>query len=107
MYQNWLLRTGGLGCRAAVVAILASSRTAAGEEPGVFPGRRVRTMAAARAEAPAAPMAIAGLRRRVAGPPAGRLGAPRRSPIQGSLQAVLRPARGFPSGVPGRLPGDL
>src|SRR5258708_38799941 len=98
MYQNWLLRTGGLGCRAAVVAILASSRTAAGEEPGVFPGRRVRTMAAARAAAPAAAMAIAGLRRRVAGPPAGGLAGQRRFLHRWSLGGGLRAARGAPSG---------
>src|SRR5216684_2619619 len=81
MYQNWLLRTGGLGCRAAAVAILASSRMAAGEELEEFPGRRVSAVAAAAtAAAPAAAMTIAGLRRRRwAGLPAGGLLAGRSS----------------------------
>jgi hypothetical protein len=37
-YTNWLARTAGFGCAAAAAAILASSRAAAGEAPGVFPG---------------------------------------------------------------------
>src|SRR5260221_9838612 len=93
MYQNWLLRTGGLGCRAAAVAILASSRMAAGEAPEVFPGSSVRTAAAARAAAVAAAMTIAGVRRRrVAGLPAGGLPARRSSLIRCSLRVCWRPA---------------
>src|SRR5260221_8468572 len=93
MYQNWLSRTGGLGCRAAAVAILASSRMAAGEAPEVFPGSSVRTTAAARAAAVAAAMTIAGVRRRrVAGLPAGGLPARRSSLIRCSLRVCWRPA---------------
>src|SRR5260221_13127955 len=94
MYQNWLSRTGGLGCRAAAVAILASSRMAAGEAPEVFPGSSVRTTAAARAAAVAAAMTIAGVRRRrVAGLPARGAPARRTSPLPGLLWGGLRPDR--------------
>src|SRR5215510_15127030 len=86
-YENWLLRTCGVGCRAAAVAILASSRAAAGEAPEVFAGRRVKTMAAATAAATAAAMMIADVRRRrVAGLPAGGLAARRSSLIRCSLR---------------------